>query len=173
MARFAAIALCFLATAAAAEDRGVFLVDNAGTEVRVATIMFKDDSYELTWDESRFGDYFLSMRPFKCLEGPDKLWCRVPYPYEIRRSLQDGDLTDVEYDLMFVWKKAGEYGINMWNGVYYQLSEKGEQFEGKLNEIDMNVLAAPPEDGNLRPIGPQDITEADPESHWLPRLVIK
>jgi hypothetical protein len=135
--------------------------------------MFKDDSYELTWDESRFGDYFLSMRPFKCLEGPDKLWCRVPYPYEIHRSLQDGDLTDVEYDLMFVWKKAGEYGINMWNGVYYQLSEKGEQFEGKLNEIDMNVLAAPPEDGNLRPIGPQDITEADPESHWLPRLVIK
>ncbi|MEM9589834.1 MAG: hypothetical protein AAF967_00680 [Pseudomonadota bacterium] len=173
MIRFAAIALCFVTTVAAAEDRGVFLVDNAGTELRVATITVTGDSYELIWDEGRFGDYFLSMRPFKCLEGPDKLWCRVPYPYEIRRSLQDGDLTDVEYDLMFVWKKTGEYGINMWNGVYYQLNETGGQFEGKLNEIDMNVLAAPPENGNLRPIRPQDVTEADPESHWLPRLVIR
>ena len=175
MTRLGAMGILFLAsmTTAWAADRGVFLVDNAGQEIRIATIDLRNDSYRLNWDESRFGDFFLSMRPFKCLQGPEKLWCRVPYPYSNRRSIQNGDLTDLEYDLMFVWKKAGEYGINMWNGVYYRLSQAGLQLEGTMHEIDMNVIAAPPEDGNLRPIGPRETTETDPESHWLPRLVIK
>ena len=173
MTRLLAIAISCLASTAAAADRGVFLVDNSGEETRVATVTFSDDSYAVSWDEGRFGDYFLSMRPFRCLEGPEKLWCRVPYPYSIHRTIPDGDLTDLEYDLMFVWKKANDYGINMWNGVYYQLDQNGDLLEGKMHEIDMNVLAAPPEDGNLRPIRPQDTTEADPASHWLPRLVIK
>jgi len=173
MIRTMAAALCCVAGAATASERGVYLLDNAGEETRVATVTFSDNAYRVDWDDGRFGDYFLSMRPFKCLEGPEKLWCRVPYPYTINRRIADGDLTDLEYDLMFVWKKSGEYGINMWNGIYYQLEDTGAQLEGTLHEIDMNMLAAPPEDGDLRPIGPRDTTEADASSHWLPRMVIK
>ncbi len=42
-------------------------------------------TYKISWNGERFGNHFLSMRPFKCLEGGRKYWCRVPYPYEIRR----------------------------------------------------------------------------------------
>ena len=113
------------------------------------------------------------MRPFKCLEGSTKYWCRVPYPYENRRLVTADDLTDLEYDLLFIWKGATEYGINMWNGVYYQLRTDGSVIIGALNEMDMDKLSAPPDDGNLRPIREVDLEPGEPESHWLPKLLIK
>ena len=103
-----------------------------------------------------------------------KYWCRVPYPYEIKRQISSGDLTDLEYDLLFIWKGASEYGINMWNGVYYKLTAaKAVKVTGALNEMDMDKLSAPPEDGNLRPIRAVDLEPGEPESHWLPRIVIE
>jgi hypothetical protein len=129
--------------------------------------------YVLSYDDTLFTDHFLSMRPFKCLEGDDKLWCRVPYPYENAQTVSEEDLTDLEYDLMFVWKNQGEYGIDLWNGVYYVLSPDGEKLVGTMHEIDMNVLASPPEDGNLRPVTAGDLEEADIDSHWLPMLTIE
>ncbi|MEM9063745.1 MAG: hypothetical protein AAGD13_25090 [Pseudomonadota bacterium] len=132
-----------------------------------------DGSYAIQWDDSKFGDYFLSMRPFKCIAGTEKLWCRIDYPYANKRRISDGDLTDLEYDLLFVWKNAADYGINMWNGVYYQLDDRDGVLTGVMHEIDMDVLAAPPEDGSLRPISEDMLDEADPDSHWLPRLTIE
>ena len=44
---------------------------------------------------------------------------------------------------------------------------------GKLHEFDMNILAAPPEAGNLRPVGEFDIELSDPEGHLLPTIVIE
>ena len=120
-----------------------------------------------------YGDHFLSMRPFKCLEGKAKYWCRVPYPYENRHVVSAGDLTDLEYDLLFLWKGATEYGINMWNGVYYRLEIEGTRLVGRLHEVDMDPLGVPPEAGNLRPIVAKDLHEADPDGHWLPVLVIE
>lgn len=112
------------------------------------------------------------MRPFRCLEGADKHWCHVPYPYEIKRDVS-ADLTDLEYDFLFVWKGATEYGINMWNGVYYKLTEANGKVIGILHEMDMDSLSAPPPPGELRPVQPKDLHESDPESHWLPRLIIE
>nr|MDJ0640618.1 hypothetical protein [Paracoccaceae bacterium] len=117
-------------------------------------------------------DHFLSMRPFKCLEGPEKHWCHVPYPYEIRRDLS-ADLTDLEYDFLFLWKAATDYGIDTWNGVYYRLEADGAGFAGTLHELDLGQLAVPPAAGELRPIAEKDLHEADPESHWLPRLIVE
>lgn len=128
--------------------------------------------FQVIWDDDKFGDYFLSMRPFKCLEGADKLWCRVAYPYENRRSLAGGDATDLEYDLLFVWKNAADYGIDMWNGVYYRLMAEEGGWTGVMHEMDMDMLAAPPEDGTLRPITHGDLEPGDPDSHWLPKLTI-
>ncbi|MGH1356167.1 MAG: hypothetical protein ACRBBS_13920 [Thalassovita sp.] len=158
-------------------EKGIYLLSEEDSRVHVGTVSFDLDGpgsgYSLRFEDVKFGDHFLSMRPFKCLEGPEKYWCHVPYPYENRRQVRADDLTDLEYDLLFLWKGATEYGINMWNGVYYQLEIDEDRIVGTLREMDMETLAVPPEAGNLRPIDPDDLHEADAASHWLPRLVIE
>ena len=170
----------FSASALAAPLEGektVSLKTLGGETVTVADITFTPDgdgaTYEITMRESPFTDHFLSMRPFKCLEGAAKHWCHVPYPYDIRRRVTADDLTDLEYDLLFLWKGATEYGINMWNGVYYRLEADGDRLVGRLHEMDMDTLSAPPEAGNLRPVREQDLEESDPDSHWLPVVVVE
>ncbi len=157
--------------------KSLFLLEQDGTKHPVGDITFNTSNakttYEISWKDDRFSDHFLSMRPFKCLEGTTKYWCRVPYPYSIKRSVSADDLTDLEYDTMFIWKGAKEYGINMWNGVYYRFGIEGDRLVGKIHELDMDKLSAPPEDGNLRPLREQDLEEGEPESHWLPGLVIE
>ena len=57
--------------------------------------------------------------------------------------------------------------------VYYRLTEDEAGLTGILHEMNMDILSAPPDAGNLRPIQPDDLHESDPDSHWLPRLVIE
>lgn len=162
-----------LAGAALAEQKTIYLEDIEGTRLEIATLEIGDGgNYAITMNDAAFADHFLSMRPFKCLEGAEKHWCYVPYPYPNARNISQ-DLTDLEYDLLFLWKGSTEYGINMWNGVYYNLEEANGAFRGTLYEMDMNTLASPPADGDLRPVSASDLHESDPESHWLPRLVIE
>lgn len=157
----------------AQEVRDVFLEDQDGTRLKIATLSIAaDGAYDVVMQDEAFADHFLSMRPFKCLEGPEKNWCHVPYPYEINRNIAD-ELTDLEYDFLFLWKGKTEYGINMWNGVYYQIEDEGGTLRGTIHEMDMDLLSAPPDAGVLRPLRAQDIHESDPESHWLPRLTIE
>ncbi len=61
----------------------------------------------------------------------------------------------------------------MWNGVYYQLEMVEGRITGALSEIDMDTLSAPPEEGDLRPIREQDVEESDPDSHWLPFVIVE
>ena len=157
-------------------EKAVKLVSADGAEIVVATVVFSpegDGTYTITQNDAVFTDHFLSMRPFKCLESPEKHWCYVPYPYEITRKVSAEDLTDLEYDLLFVWKGATEYGINMWNGVYYRMEIDGDRLIGRLHEMDMDILSAPPEPGNLRPVREVDLEESDPDSHWLPVVVVE
>jgi len=158
-------------------EKDIYLLEQSGERQSLGKINFVPDGqksrYTLIWNDEKFVDHFLSMRPFKCLEGSEKYWCQVPYPYVNQHHVQSGDLTDLEYDLLFLWKGATDYGINMWNGVYYRLEISGEQIVGTLFEMDMDVLSAPPSQGEMRPVGPDDLHEADAASHWLPRLVIE
>lgn len=164
---------CLWACVGHAQTRNVYLEAQDGTRVQIATVQIaQDGTYSVEMGEDVFTDHFLSMRPFKCIEGPDKHWCHVPYPYEIARNVSD-DLTDLEYDFLFLWKGSNEYGINMWNGVYYALLAQDGILTGTLYEMDMNELASPPEAGNLRPVKPGDLHESDPDSHWLPRMIIQ
>lgn len=169
------LALLFagMTSPALAERRTVFLEDGSGARIEIAALAVKEDgTYNLNMVPDAFSDHFLSMRPFKCIDGTAKTWCHVPYPYEIKRDVS-ADLTDLEYDLLFLWKRSNDYGIDMWNGVYYKLTDDGERIVGKIYEMDMNVLSVPPETGNLRPIREVDLTEGDVDSHWLPRVVIE
>ncbi|MEM8751386.1 MAG: hypothetical protein AAGF90_00280 [Pseudomonadota bacterium] len=181
-AALALAAACAPLAAAAGPFEGVRkikLLDGRSAAIEVGEIAFSPAAaegaaaYRIEWLDEPFADHFLSMRPFKCLEGPGKHWCRAPYPYENRREVREGDLTDLEYDLLFVWKGAGEYGIDMWNGVYYRLAVEGDRIVGRLNEIDLDRLSAPPPPGELRPVRAQDLEEGDPDGHWLPALVIE
>jgi len=157
--------------------RTLFLVEPGGARHDIASIRFTPgetgSTYEIAWREDRFSEHFLSMRPFKCLEGPQKYWCRIAYPYPNRRTVSTEDLVDLEYDTLFIWKGATEYGINMWNGVYYRLRIEGDTIVGRIHEMDMDRLSAPPEEGNLRPVREMDLEPGEPDSHWLPTLVIE
>lgn len=167
------LGLIGLAGIAAADTRTAYLVDAAGERIAIATVTISaDQTYAIQMADAPFTDHFLSMRPFRCLEGPAKTWCHVPYPYPIRRDLS-ADLTDLEYDLMFVWKGATDYGIDMWNGVYYRLSQDDGTLQGTVHAVDMGLLAVPPSAGEMRPLGPKHLHESDPDSHWLPYLVIE
>ena len=157
---------------AEAEPRAVYLEAQDGVRWAIADLDITDGAYDLTLRDAPFSDHFLSMRPFKCLEGPDKHWCHVPYPYEIKRDISV-DLIDLEYDFLFLWKGATDYGIDTWNGVYYWLEPHGDGWIGHMHEINLGDLGIPPEDGNLRPIRARDLHETEPGDHWLPRLVIE
>ena len=158
-------------------EKTISLLAADGTATPVADIAFTPDgdgaTYEIAMRDGPFTDHFLSMRPFRCLEGAEKHWCHVPYPYEIERRVTAEDLADLEYDLLFIWKGATEYGINMWNGVYYRLAVEDERIVGRLHEMDMDILSAPPDEGDLRPVRDVDLEESDPESHWLPVVVVE
>lgn len=164
---------CALASAAFSEEKRVYLEEANGDRLEIATLELDETGgYSVTMLDRNFSEHFLSMRPFKCLEGPSKHWCHVPYPYPLARNIS-ADLTDLEYDFLFLWKDSGEYGINLWNGIYYKLADENGTITGELHEMDMNILASPPQDGDLRPIRSQDLHIADPDSHWLPVMVIE
>lgn len=149
----------------------VYLEAADGTRIEIATLSGPASGYAMTLSDAAFSDHFLSMRPFRCIEGDDKTWCHVPYPYEIRRNIQD-DLIDLEYDFLFVWKGRTDYGIDMWNGVYYRIAQDGDDMVGVMHEMNMDMLAVPPAAGDLRPIRDSDLEEAEPDGHWLPILRI-
>ncbi len=128
--------------------------------------------YRIVWDDARFENHFLSMRPFKCLPHPSRMICRLPYPYALQRRITETDLTDLEYDLLFLHRAPGEYGINAWNGLYFRLHRDDGRLTGELRETDLNVLQAPPPEGVTRPIDPQQIYPAS-ESLWPRRLLFE
>jgi len=150
--------------------------NNESFDIGVITTKATEDNrtgYDIKWKTDQFEDHFLSMRPFKCLSGGEKLWCHTPYPYEIKRQLVGDDVTDLEYDLIFVWKPEGEYGINLWNGVYYQLEPTEFGWKGVMQDYDLNILGIPPAAGELRPILKKDLHESSTEDHFLPFIEIR
>jgi len=166
-------------TAASLEGgKTVHLVSRSGEEVAVGTIQFaaRDGrtSYTIKIDNPGFSEHFLSMRPFRCLEVAEQTLCHLPYPHALRRQVSADDLTDLEYDLLFLHKSTGEYGINFWNGIYYDLALAPDgTIKGTLKETDMNELASPPAEKYGRLIRPENLTESDSAKHRFPTLVIR
>ncbi|MBQ0713410.1 MAG: hypothetical protein KBT53_10655 [Porticoccus sp.] len=139
----------------------------------VLSALGKNQSYQFTLEDTAFTDHFLSMRPFKCLSEQGNMLCYLPYPYNNRRSISRDDLTDLEYDLLFIARTKKEYGIDPWNGRYFQLRWQGEVIIGELAEVDLNILASPPEEGDIYPIVDADLTLVEPGVGWLPYLSIE
>ncbi len=157
-------------------EKSISLINQDGQPNRIASILFDNRSdkinYKINLDDEKFSNEFLSMRPFKCIHNNSLMVCHLVYPYDKQGFITTDDLTDLEYDLLFLHKSADEYGINAWNGLYYKLQLEQEQITGNLHEVDLNVLAAPPEEGILRPVTSDMLHEADPAYHMYPKLVI-
>ena len=148
--------------------------ENESVDIGQITFTAKGEaySYELKLDEDQFEKQFLSMRPFDCMQKPKMMICHLPYPYQNNRFITADDMTDLEYELMFLHKYPGAYGIDAYNGIYYQMKMTDKGIEGLLHDVDMNELKVPPEEGNLRPITPDMLYEASPTKHWFMNVLI-
>jgi hypothetical protein len=120
----------------------------------------------------RFTDYFLSMKEMKCLEGPE-LMCHLPYPYRNPHWLSDTRLHWLEHDLLFMFKRPSEYGVNFWNGILYKLTATDYGYSGTGRAVDLNELAAPPEDLEAPAFKGVYLEALSTENRWLPRLEIR
>lgn len=124
-----------------------------GNVVTIANVNFTKEkggsySYALEMVDGLYSDHFLSMRPFKCFTTPKQMLCHLAYPYSKTQKIASADLQDLEYDLLFIHRKDADYGINPWNGLYYKLTLSDDgTITGVLNEVDLDILAVPPEKG--------------------------
>lgn len=137
--------------------KSVVLIDREGKEQVIGKVLFEGEGekrrVKVTVDGPMFSDHFLSMRPFRCIEDSRQWACHLAYPYKLKGEISAQDLMDLEYQLLFIGKKPAEFGINAWNGLYYQLSVKSDgRLVGELQEADFNILSAPPDKDYARPI---------------------
>lgn len=160
-----------------AGTKEIVLVSANNQPMVIGSILFTQQSekiqYKIEFEEELFHNEFLSMRPFQCIHQDKKMLCHLVYPYDKQGYITESDLTDLEYDLLFLHKGAKDYGIDAWNGLYYKLEIDAGNIKGALHEVDLNVLVAPPEEGDLRPITQDMLYPAEPEQHLYPSIEIR
>lgn len=147
-------------------------------EVQIGEVLFtavanKPTDFVVTIDHSKFTDYFLSMREFKCLEGAEEVSCHVPYPYKNPKSVTDKDYAWLEHHLMFMFKKPNEFGAKLWNGIYFKFEPKGDELVGTPQAIDLNLIGAPPNDFNHPPYQKSELHDINIEARLVKAIVIR
>lgn len=178
---FIALLLVFSGAVSAVEfpvTAGIYLVDAQQNETRIGDVSFTDvgsgkSAVKVEINNDKFTDHFLSMRPFRCLEGQTEWFCYLPYPYDLRSIVTPEDLTDLEYQLLFLLKRPEEFGIDAWNGLYYKLDlEADGSIIGKLLEGDLNSLQSPPGEKYARSVDLGEFIPASVQSRLFPTLRI-
>ena len=160
------------------EQANIFLVDSNQQETRIGEIDFTDtdnsaSAVQVNIDTSIFTEHFLSMRPFRCIEGETEWFCYLEYPYDLRSVVTQDDLTDLEYQLLFIRKTPSEFGIDAWNGLYYKLEiEPDGSITGKLLEGDLNSLQSPPSEKYARPVDLGEFIPGDKMKRLFPTIRI-
>ena len=147
-----------------------------GQDIQIGTVTFTPDGnrtrFTLDVDRSRFKDFFLSMREFKCLEGPE-VQCLVPYPYPHPETVTATDFSWLEHSLIFMFKTPSELGAKLANGVVYQMTATPEGLVGTPYSVDLNQIASPPDDPSAPPFGPAERQALDDGSRWVTQLSIR
>lgn len=164
-------------------EASIYLVDAEKVETRIGKVTFagtgatESDSESVAIaveiDESVFSEHFLSMRPFRCLTGEKEWFCYLQYPYELRSTISKNDLSDLEYQLLFIRKAPAEFGIDAWNGLYYKLRlEDDGTIAGELLEGDLNSLQSPPSEKYAKPVDLGEFILGDKSKRLFPGLRI-
>lgn len=128
--------------------------------------------FALSFEDGLLKDHFLSMREFKCLEGQGEVLCHVPYPYAQPGTVSAQDYAWLEHALLFLYKKPGEFGAKLWNGLYFRFEATPTGLVGRPQAVDLNAISAPPTSARP-PYGPalrDDIAEG---ARWVSRLTIE
>ena len=180
MFRILSIFLMMLSQAAMAEiptgQRSVFFESAAGERFELGKIDIRQNGnaydYDLMLNDSKFSDQFLSMRPFKCIDG-DVMVCRLEYPYDKGTQISSNDMGDLEYEFLFIVRSPTEYGIDPYNGRYFVFNEQNGRLVGEVNAVDLNILAAPPQAGVKRPITEADLDYIEADNERFARVAIE
>ena len=174
---------CFLSLGSLAAEltgtRGIWLSNADGEKHRIGTIVFTPAEagktrFKITMEET-LEEYFLAMRPFRCLTGPLQRLCHFPVEREAA-LISPGDLVPLEYALLFMRTAPKSLHIDPFNGIYYKMSWTERGITGQLHDVEMDSFIAPdivPLERRQRPIRHSDLTPGDPRSHWLPLLRIE
>ena len=148
-----------------------------GREIPIGTVTFTPEGERarvaVAIDRSKFTDYFLSMREFKCLEDPTEVTCYVPYPYANPGWVTKTDFAWLEHALLFLTKKPAEFGANLWNGLYFRMSLTDDGLIGEPRAVDLNQIAFPPDNLDVPPYGEADQGPVAEGAHWLTGLKIR
>lgn len=176
------IALGAVSTRAAAAElsgtRQVLLHQRDGGNVALGTVTFTPQAngrsgFALALRHEPFKDFFLSMKEFKCLEGPGEVLCHLPYPYALPGTVTPTDLAWLEHSLLFLFKLPNEFGAKLWNGLYFRLQMTAQGLVGTPQAIDLNLISAPPADLTKPPYRPALRDDIAPGARWAVRLTIE
>lgn len=148
-----------------------------GQTLPIGTVSFLPEGpvthFSVHLDYGKFKDYFLSMKEFKCLEGPEEVQCHVPYPYPNPSTVTSDDLRWLEHALLFLYKLPRDFGAKLWNGLYYKLALTDQGLVGIPQAIDLNLISAPPDHPLIPPFAPADRGEIPAGSRWITSLSIQ
>lgn len=128
--------------------------------------------FVLRMETERFTDHFLSMKEFKCLEGPEVM-CHVPYPYRHPGRVTPTNLAWLEHNLLFLFKQPRDFGAKLWNGLYFRFERDADGLVGLPQAIDLNLISAPPDDLTTPPYGTSQRDDVAPGARWISRLIIR
>lgn len=153
----------------------VWLANAEGERVAIGWVTFTPQGpdrwkFALQVDDGRLGEYFLAMRPFRCLVGPRQALCH--FPYGSRDEVTGEDWSALEYQLLFIHKPPAALSLNARNGMFWKLKAEGGRLVGTLWDADLDPIVTP-EGQPDRPLTGAHLQLADPGSYWLPLLVIE
>jgi hypothetical protein len=158
--------------------KNIQAVTREGTRIPIGTVVFTPVNprlvrFKVRIDGTRFADYFLSMKEFKCLESALEIACHVPYPYRNPQTISDGDLAWLEHSLLFLFKQPRDFGAKLWNGSYYRLEPRAGALIGRPQAIDLNHISAPSATPDIPPYSPEFRDDVSAGIRWIDHLLIE
>ena len=158
-------------------NKTIALHSRDGSIMPIGTVHFKPQGdkigFTVKMDPLKLKDFFLSMREFKCAEGPSEIQCYVPYPYAQPGTITATDLSWLEHALLFFYKQPSDFGAKLWNGVYYRLKISDKGLVGTPQAVDMGLIGVPPENLNIPPFSAGERSEMTPGARWFDKLTIE
>ena len=130
-------------------------------------------AFTVSLEPARFTDHFLSMKEFKCLDGPGEVVCHVPYPHAQPGTITPDDLAWLEHNLLFLYQLPTDFGAKLWNGLYFQLEPTEQGLRGRPQAIDLNYISAPSDTPGQPPYQPEQRDEIAPGVRWIESLTIE
>lgn len=155
----------------------ISLITRDDQALAIGTVTFHPEGdrigFAVALDIPKFKDYFLSMKEFKCLDGGVEVQCYVPYPYANPHTITPTDFSWLEHSLLFFFKNPSEFGAKLWNGLYYHMTMTDQGLQGTPKAVDLNLIAAPPDDLAKPPFDTSLQGDISPGARWIKALRIQ